>query len=300
MEESSKENPFRTRVSKQKITENLMFGLLRGITFFVLFCAAYLFWDIFSKGAGKVFEGDKLINWTFLTEDPQTLHVIDENGTELKLSSKEYYSLKDKKTVQQWSKFLKQPKFPLYLKDLNQSFNKVRVEWNSEQRQEIIKKFVEKEKEAASQKFSFWRELLVDPKATATDFEMEPEEVSAMVSNFLLVHLNRETSRLSLVQSGIITFRAKHYYKIENLDLSNLNSLHKLYLQFLDSIPKTFDSELSILETQSIGHTPNFYHLKSPRNSANSRNPLMHIRLSGKRSYKNRLLQTSGKLSRNL
>ena len=246
MEESSKENPFRTRVSKQKITENLMFGLLRGITFFVLFCAAYLFWDIFSKGAGKVFEGDKLINWTFLTEDPQTLHVIDENGTELKLSSKEYYSLKDKKTLEQWSKFLKQPKFPLYLKDLNQSFNKVRVEWNSEQRQEIIKRFVEKEKAAASQKFSFWRELLVDPKATATDFEMEPEEVSAMVSNFLLVHLNRETSRLSLVQSGIITFRAKHYYKIENLDLSNLNSLHKLYLQFLDSIPKTFDSEFSI------------------------------------------------------
>ena len=134
MEESSKENPFRTRVSKQKITENLMFGLLRGITFFVLFCAAYLFWDIFSKGAGKVFEGDKLINWTFLTEDPQTLHVIDENGTELKLSSKEYYSLKDKKTLEQWSKFLKQPKFALYLKNLNQSFNKVRVEWNSEQR----------------------------------------------------------------------------------------------------------------------------------------------------------------------
>ena len=50
MEESSKENPFRTRVSKQKITENLMFGLLRGITFFVLFCAFIYFGISFQKG----------------------------------------------------------------------------------------------------------------------------------------------------------------------------------------------------------------------------------------------------------
>ena len=100
--------------------------VVRGITFFVLFCALFIL-GYFFKRVGKVFEGDKLINWTFLTEDPQTLHVIDVNGTELKLSSKEYYSLKDKKTVQQWSKFLKQPKFPLYLKDLNQSL--IKYEW---------------------------------------------------------------------------------------------------------------------------------------------------------------------------
>ena len=50
----NQDNPFKARLSREKLTENLVFGLLRGVTFFVLFCAAYLFWDIFSKGAGKV------------------------------------------------------------------------------------------------------------------------------------------------------------------------------------------------------------------------------------------------------
>ena len=69
-------NPFSRKVSTERIQESFMFGFLRGMTFFVLFCAAFLFWDIISKGAGKIFEGDGLINWEFLTAHPQTLHVI--------------------------------------------------------------------------------------------------------------------------------------------------------------------------------------------------------------------------------
>ena len=51
-------NPFSRKVSSERVQESLMFGFLRGMTFFVIFCAAFLFWDILSKGAGKVFEGD--------------------------------------------------------------------------------------------------------------------------------------------------------------------------------------------------------------------------------------------------
>ena len=71
-----------------------MFGFLRGMTF-LLFFVQLFFWDILSKGAGKVFEGDGLLNWEFLTAHPQTLHVIGEGEDEIKLSSTNYYKLKD-------------------------------------------------------------------------------------------------------------------------------------------------------------------------------------------------------------
>ena len=76
--EKEPRHPFATRLTAERAQEFVMFGLLRGMTFFVLFCAAFLFWDIISKGSSKVFEGDGLISWEFLTEHPQTLHVIDE------------------------------------------------------------------------------------------------------------------------------------------------------------------------------------------------------------------------------
>ena len=60
----NQDNPFKARLSREKFTENLVFGLLRGVTFFVLFCAAYLFWDIFSKGAdGQENTADDVGNW---------------------------------------------------------------------------------------------------------------------------------------------------------------------------------------------------------------------------------------------
>ncbi len=98
-------HPFTPRLSRERIQETFVFGLLRGMTFFVLFCAAFLFWDILSKGAGKVFEGEGLINWEFLTEHPQTLHVIGEGEDEIKLSSSNYYRLKDEKMYEKWNTF---------------------------------------------------------------------------------------------------------------------------------------------------------------------------------------------------
>ena len=77
-EDKPKGNPFAKRFSRERVQETIMFGIFRSMTFFVLFCAGFLFWDILSKGSSKIFEGDGLINWEFLTEDPQTLQIIGE------------------------------------------------------------------------------------------------------------------------------------------------------------------------------------------------------------------------------
>ena len=63
------------------------------------------------KRAGKIFEGDGLINWEFLTAHPQTLHVIGNEENETKLSSTNYYKLKDEMMLNQWEEFKKTQRY---------------------------------------------------------------------------------------------------------------------------------------------------------------------------------------------
>ena len=50
----------------------------------------------FQKAQEKFFEEKGILNWEFLTDDPQTLHVLNEDGVEQRLDSKKYYALKDR------------------------------------------------------------------------------------------------------------------------------------------------------------------------------------------------------------
>ena len=242
---TNQDNPFKTRLSREKFTENLVFGLLRGVTFFVLFCAAYLFWDIFSKGAGKVFEGEGILNWEFLTDDPQTLHVLNEDGVEQRLSSKKYYALKDKKTLNRWNEFLAGSTYDSSQQKLNEAFSALEKEWQAQEREKILQSFVAAEKDRLVNKFGFWKDLLSDTKATAVDFEVPEADVPAMVSGYFLGHLNQESNRLALVKSEITRFRATHYPTIEKLNVGNLQSLEEAYRTFLNHIAEPYGSSLS-------------------------------------------------------
>ncbi len=261
----NQDNPFRTRLSREKFTESLVFGLLRAVTFFVLFCAAFLFWDIFSKGAGKVFEGEGILNWEFLTEDPQTLHVLEEEGVEKKLSSKKYYALKDQKTLVRWNEFLNNSNHASSLENLKNAFAELGKEWLPKTRKERGQSFLADEKNRLIDKFGFWRDLLSDLNATARDFEVSQAEVPGMVSGFLLGHLKQEGNRLSLIKSEIIKFQADHYPKIENLNLKNLDSLEKAYLSFLSEIIPPYDSSLSSSSQEVILTYGNFLEANGPK-----------------------------------
>ena len=116
-EQKESENSFKTVLTKERIWEKIAFSVMRSMTYFVLFCAGFLFWDIISKGSKKVFEGDGLINWEFITEHPQTLHVIETNGTKQKLSSNKYYQLKEEKISQQWNAQIGNKEFLQNLKE---------------------------------------------------------------------------------------------------------------------------------------------------------------------------------------
>ena len=116
------ENSFKMVLTKERVCEIIAFSIMRSMTYFVLFCAGFLFWDIISKGSKKIFEGEGLINWEFLTEHPQTLHVIETNGTKQKLSSNKYYQLKEKKISKQWNAQIGDEKFSQNLNELGTRF----------------------------------------------------------------------------------------------------------------------------------------------------------------------------------
>lgn len=214
-----------------------MFWILRSMTFFVLFCASFLFWDILSKGSSKIFEGEGLINWEFLTEDPQTLHVIEDGEAEIKLSSKKYYELKDDKMLQKWEKFKQSPEFKVSLNQLSVSLNKLTEEWSEERLQAAKSDFISREKQSARGKFDFWKELAADPQTTAADFELEIEQVPETISQFILGHLEKERGRLAEVENEIRYFRALKYASIENPNEVSIQNLEKTYLEFLQELP---------------------------------------------------------------
>ncbi len=69
------------RPTPAKRVEGALFWLLRLSTYFVLLCAAFVFWDIGSKGAPVVFKTSApFINTEFLTESPETLNVFKLDG----------------------------------------------------------------------------------------------------------------------------------------------------------------------------------------------------------------------------
>ena len=244
-EDKPKGNPFAKRFSRERVQETIMFGIFRSMTFFVLFCAGFLFWDILSKGSSKIFEGDGLINWEFLTEDPQTLHVIGEGDSEIKLSSKKYYELKDDKMLQKWNTFKQSQNYEVDLQRMNLGFEKIREEWSKNRLQTAQVEFISREKQNARGKFGFWKELAADPQTTAADFELEIEQVPETISQFILGHFEKERSRLPQAEEMIRYFRSKHYPLIEHPSAASIQKTETAYLDFLEDLPASLTEAMN-------------------------------------------------------
>ena len=175
-----------------------------------------------------------------MTAHPQTLHVIGEGEDEIKLSSTNYYKLKDEMMFNKWDKFKKSKKFDEDRSLLNQKMMRIQNEWSEKNLQILRSDFISREKLKSNKKFSFWKDLISDINVTAQDFEIKPIEVSNMVSQFILGHFEQERSRLPLVEDKITFFRATQYPKIENLNVENLLSVRDAYKSFLVQIPEIY------------------------------------------------------------
>lgn len=83
------------RPSSAKLAEGAVFWLLRLSTYFILLCAALIFWDIGSKGAPVIFKSSApFINVPFLTEAPETLNVFKLDGKEQAMGDKAFREFK--------------------------------------------------------------------------------------------------------------------------------------------------------------------------------------------------------------
>jgi phosphate transport system permease protein len=84
-------HPFLRRPSRARTVEAAAFGLFRSATYFILVCATIIFGLIFFRGAGTVFKPTApFINWTFLTESPETLYVFEYEGKKMEMGDKEF------------------------------------------------------------------------------------------------------------------------------------------------------------------------------------------------------------------
>jgi phosphate transport system permease protein len=71
-----------------KTAQTAFTWVFRSATYFVLFIAAFVFGDIIIKGAPVIFQAaPPFVNWQFLTEKPETLHVFErDDGSKFQIS----------------------------------------------------------------------------------------------------------------------------------------------------------------------------------------------------------------------
>lgn len=80
-----------------KRLELAVLWLLRLSTYFVLFCAAFIFYDIGSKGGAVVFQKTApFVNVPFLTEAPETLNVFEIDGKKQTMGDGEFRRYKSR------------------------------------------------------------------------------------------------------------------------------------------------------------------------------------------------------------
>lgn len=98
------DNPFATQASKLHRQENAVSLFLRGATYFILICAAFIFLDIFVKGAPVVFQSSfPFVNFDFLTKSPETLVVYqDGEGTIQQQAANQFEELREAKPDEQY------------------------------------------------------------------------------------------------------------------------------------------------------------------------------------------------------
>jgi phosphate transport system permease protein len=89
------DHPFLRRPSKARTIEAGAFGLFRSATYFILICATVIFGWIFFRGGATVFNSTApFVNWTFLSQAPETLHVFDYEGKNYEMGDREFRTFK--------------------------------------------------------------------------------------------------------------------------------------------------------------------------------------------------------------
>lgn len=82
------EHPFASKATTLQKQESAIRAFLRVATYFILCCAAFIFLDIFLKGAPVVFQAQfPFVNFDFLTKSPETLVVYQDSEGEIQKQS---------------------------------------------------------------------------------------------------------------------------------------------------------------------------------------------------------------------
>jgi phosphate transport system permease protein len=94
-------NPFKARASTSRTIERAAFWFFRFAAYFILVCAAFVFGKIAYEGAGTVFKAKPpFINWTFLTQPPETLYVFQVDGKKVEMGDAEFRAYKKARGVE--------------------------------------------------------------------------------------------------------------------------------------------------------------------------------------------------------
>jgi phosphate transport system permease protein len=110
-------NPFASRSSRGRSLEQVILGLFRAATYFVLICGAVVFADIIIKGAPTVVRGFKTtasfpyVTNTFLFTAPESLYVFEHDGKKLEMGDKEYRSFREAEVAKALAAHQPAPKF---------------------------------------------------------------------------------------------------------------------------------------------------------------------------------------------
>jgi phosphate transport system permease protein len=89
-------NPFRSRSSAQKTKDRIGAGIFAALTYLILACTLFIFFDIAKKGLPVLMpvfseEGGEVFNGEFLTRMPETLvDFTDENGKRQSMASSDF------------------------------------------------------------------------------------------------------------------------------------------------------------------------------------------------------------------
>jgi phosphate transport system permease protein len=88
-------NPFAYQRSTARTLSHAAFGVFRAMTYFILICATVVFGLIFYRGAQTVFKTSApFVNWSFLTDAPETLYVFEHEGKHYELGNRDFRKFK--------------------------------------------------------------------------------------------------------------------------------------------------------------------------------------------------------------
>src|SRR3954471_14075535 len=83
--------PRSANATRSRIAQAVAFGLFRLATYCVIAAASYIFLDIGIKGSRTLFMAHApFVNFTFLTDRPQTLYVFDFDGQKMTLGDQDF------------------------------------------------------------------------------------------------------------------------------------------------------------------------------------------------------------------